>query len=159
MVKSASRPSLRTDAGRALAADPAWSLRALARAASRRLDAATGETGLGSAQFALLCLIASARDDRLADLAARAGVDPSTLSRTLAPLERDGWIEIAVVEADRRRRAVWLTETGATRLAAALPAYRREAEALSAALSAVATDWRTLAGAVERAPRLDTNAN
>lgn len=157
MVKSPSRPSLRTDAGRVLADDPAWTLRALARAASRRLDAATGETGLGSAQFALLCLIASARDDRLADLAARAGVDPSTLSRTLAPLERDGWIEIAVVETDRRRRAVWLTETGATRLASALPAYRREAVALSTALSDAAPDWTALVEAVDRRPKSTTN--
>jgi DNA-binding MarR family transcriptional regulator len=43
----------------------------------------------------------------------------------LRGLERDGLIEIAVVNADMRRRSVWLTEAGARRLEAALPIWRR----------------------------------
>ena len=47
------------------------------------------------------------------------------LSRNLRTLEAAGLIEIAAVEGDLRRRAVWLTEAGARRLEAAIPAWRR----------------------------------
>jgi DNA-binding MarR family transcriptional regulator len=43
----------------------------------------------------------------------------------LRTLEADSLIEIAIVETDLRRRAVWLTETGARRLEAALPLWRK----------------------------------
>jgi hypothetical protein len=42
--------------------------------------------------------------------------------------------QIAVVEADLRRRAVWLTEAGARRLEAALPAWRAALARLAAHL-------------------------
>jgi DNA-binding MarR family transcriptional regulator len=47
-------------------------------------------------------------------------------------LEADGLIEIAIVEADLRRRAVWLTEAGARRLEAAIPIWRRANTRLAA---------------------------
>jgi DNA-binding MarR family transcriptional regulator len=47
------------------------------------------------------------------------------LSRNLRHLESAGLIEIVAVEADLRRRAVWLTETGAFQLEGALPAWRK----------------------------------
>jgi DNA-binding MarR family transcriptional regulator len=49
--------------------------------------------------------------------------------------ETEGLIEIAVVEADLRRRAVWLTETGARRLEAAIAVWRRAHARLSKRLS------------------------
>jgi DNA-binding MarR family transcriptional regulator len=53
------------------------------------------------------------------------GLDPSTLTRNLQVLERDGLIEIAAGAPDMRRRAVWLTEQGAQRLQAAMGAWRK----------------------------------
>jgi DNA-binding MarR family transcriptional regulator len=47
------------------------------------------------------------------------------LSRNLRNLENAGLIEITLVESDLRRRAVWLTETGAKRLEAAVPVWQR----------------------------------
>lgn len=91
-------------------------------------------TGLTIAQFGLLTHIAAAGDDTLGALAERAGLDQSTLSRNLRGLEQAGLVEIAAVEKDLRRRAVWLTELGARRLEAAMPAWRRAQEALSAAV-------------------------
>jgi DNA-binding MarR family transcriptional regulator len=70
-------------------------------------------------------------DDTLGALASRAGLEQSTLSRNLRTLEAGGLIEIASVEADLRRRAVWLTETGARRLEAAIPIWRRANTRLS----------------------------
>jgi DNA-binding MarR family transcriptional regulator len=55
----------------------------------------------------------------------RTGLDQTTLSRNLRALEKAGLVEIAIVERDLRRRSVWLTETGARRLEAALPIWRR----------------------------------
>ena len=43
--------------------------------------------------------------------------------------------QIAVVESDLRRRAVWLTETGARRLEAAIPLWRKAHTKLAKVLS------------------------
>ena len=46
--------------------------------------------------------------------------------------KRHGLIASVIVEADLRRRAVWLTETGARRLEAAIPIWRRANARLAA---------------------------
>lgn len=81
-------------------------------------------TGLTMAQLGLMAQIAVTADDTLGALAQRTGLDQSTLSRNLRTLEGAGLIEIALVESDLRCRAVWLTETGARRLEAAIPRWR-----------------------------------
>lgn len=115
---------LRTDAAEAAKDCAGWNARLAARRISAFLDERMAASGLSIAQFGLMALIASAQDDTLAALAARAGLDPSTLSRNLDGLARAGWVEIASVEADRRRRAVWLTESGARKLEQAMPVWR-----------------------------------
>jgi DNA-binding MarR family transcriptional regulator len=67
-------------------------------------------------------------------LAERLGFDQSSLSRNLHALEREGSVEIAVVERDQRKRAVWLTESGARRLEAAMPIWRSAHAALAEVL-------------------------
>ncbi|MCB9957032.1 MAG: winged helix-turn-helix transcriptional regulator [Rhodospirillaceae bacterium] len=111
-------------------------IRLAARRITRVLDAEMAETGLSLAQFGLMAQIAAATDDTIGALAERAGLDQSTLSRTLRTLERTGLVEITVVEADLRRRAVWLTEAGAHRLEAALPAWHRGQALLAQAIDA-----------------------
>jgi DNA-binding MarR family transcriptional regulator len=112
---------------------------ALSRLAARRithfLDRELAATGLSSAQLALMAQIAAAEDDTLGGLAARSGLEQSTLSRNLRPLENAGLIEIAAVESDLRRRAAWLTETGARRLEAAIPVWRKARVKLAGAIS------------------------
>ncbi|MGO8865128.1 MAG: MarR family winged helix-turn-helix transcriptional regulator [Alphaproteobacteria bacterium] len=93
------------------------------------------ELGLGVAQLGLMAQIAVISDDTLGALAQRTGLDQSTLSRNLRTLEGEGLIEIAAVETDLRRRAVWLTETGARRLEAAIPVWRRAHAKLAKRLS------------------------
>src|SRR5271167_4612880 len=87
--KQASR-TLRPDAARALAADLGWHSRMAGRLISAGLDAALAPAGLSSAQFGLLCLIASADDDTLGALAQRAGLNQSTMSRNLDMLAKSG---------------------------------------------------------------------
>jgi DNA-binding MarR family transcriptional regulator len=123
-----------------------------ARLAARRLTQFLTDrmksADLGAAQFALLAQIAAAADDTLGALAERTGLDPSTLSRNLQVLERDGLVEMAVDENDSRRRAVWLTEEGARRLESALPAWRKAHAELSDFIDVAAV--KRLANSTER---------
>jgi len=116
--------SLRRDATAALAVCTGYHARLAARRVTQFLEQRIAGTGLSLAQMGLMALVASAEDDTLGALAERAGVDQSTLSRNLRGLESAGLVEIAGVEGDLRRRAVWLTEAGARRLEAALALWR-----------------------------------
>ena len=115
---------LRDEVSRLAASCVGLTVRQAARRVTQIYDDALQESGLSVAQLGLLAMIATNEDDRMAALAERAGLDPSTLSRNLRALERDALIEIATVEKDLRRRAVWLTESGIRRLQAALPAWQ-----------------------------------
>ena len=119
------RKTLRTDARALVESCAGWNSRLAARRISQFLDGELRETGLSGAQLGLMAQIASAGDDTLGALVRSTGLEQSTLSRNLRTLEGQGLIEIAVVESDLRRRAVWLTETGARRLEAAIPLWRK----------------------------------
>src|SRR5215510_6453141 len=133
--KQASRKSLVAEARDAVQACAGMNIRLAARRITGFLEARMQGTGLSLAQFGLMTHIAAAGDDTIGALAERAGLDPSTLSRNLRGLEREGLVEIAIVEKDLRRRAVWLTEAGARRLEAAIPAWRRAQEALGTVIN------------------------
>ena len=141
----ASRKTLVADAHEVTRVCAGMNIRLAARRITRFLEARMAETDLSIAQFGLMTHIAAAGDDTIGALAERAGLDQSTLSRTLRGLERDGLVEIAIVEKDLRRRAVWLTERGARRLEAAIPAWRRAHRELSAIIEP--RDVRTMATA------------
>lgn len=130
-----SRKTLRDDARALVASCAGWSARLAARRITQFLEREMAGCGLGLAQFGLLAQIACAADDTLGALAERTGLDQSTLSRNLRTLEGEGLVEIAVVETDLRRRAVWLTEAGARRLEAAIPAWRKAHAKLARRLS------------------------
>jgi DNA-binding MarR family transcriptional regulator len=117
--------TLRADARQLVESCIGWNSRLAARRISQFVDRELAGTGLSTAQLGLLALIAVAEDDTMGALAERAGLEQSTLSRNLRALDAAGLIEIATVEADLRRRAVWLTEAGAMRLEAALPVWRK----------------------------------
>jgi len=118
------RKALRTDARAVVERCAGWNSRLAARRITQFLDRELSGFGLSVAQLGLMAQIAVASDDTLGALAVRTGLDQSTLSRNLRTLEGEGMIEIAVVETDLRRRMVWLTETGARRLEAAIPIWR-----------------------------------
>lgn len=101
----------------------ARSIRNVARSVIHLYDQHLEPHGFSLPQFSLLMHIAGAKDDTLAAVAEAAGLDPSTLTRNLQGLEKLGLVEIATVETDQRKRSVWLTETGARRLEAAVPAW------------------------------------
>jgi DNA-binding MarR family transcriptional regulator len=127
--------SLRTDAEEASRLCAGWNTRLAARRVTRFLDAQMTETGLTIAQFGLMAQVAAVSDDTLGALAARTGMEQSTLTRNLQALAREGFVEIAVVEGNQRRRMAWLTETGAVKLKDAMPVWRRAHKALGSLLA------------------------
>lgn len=127
--------TLHTTARKLVESCAGWNSRLAARRISQFLDREMAASGLSLAQFGLMAQIAAASDDTLGALAQRSGLDQSTLSRNLRQLEKEGLVEIAMVENDLRRRAVWLTEAGARRLEAAVPAWTRAHAKLDKLLS------------------------
>lgn len=144
--KTPTGKTLVRDARAVVASCPGLTLRMAARLVSRFFDLHLLESGLNLAQFGLMALIAASTDDTIGALAERAGLEQSTLSRNLRQLERDGQIEIAMVETDQRRRAVWLTEKGARQLETAMPLWREAQRVLGRVL--VMDDVARLASAM-----------
>jgi DNA-binding MarR family transcriptional regulator len=131
-IRSGHSPkSLVADARVAVAASPGWNSRLAARRITKFLDAQLEASGLSATQFDLMASIAAASDDTLGALANRLGIDQSTLSRNLQGLEKSGLVEVAAVEKDLRRRAVWLTEKGARALEKAMPLWRKSTAELT----------------------------
>jgi DNA-binding MarR family transcriptional regulator len=132
MSKTVQPPkTLQSDARAAIEACAGWNSRLASRRITQFLEKRMTISGLTIAQFGLIAQIAAASDDTLGALAERSGLDQSSLSRNLHALERDGLVEIAIVERDQRKRAVWLTENGARRLEAAMPVWRSAHAALA----------------------------
>jgi DNA-binding MarR family transcriptional regulator len=123
--KQTPRKTLVADARRVVRICAGLNIRAAARRITRFLEARMRGTDLSVAQFGLMTHIAAVGDDTIGALAERLDLDQSTLSRNLRGLEQAGLVEITIAENDLRRRAVWLTESGARRLEAAIPVWRR----------------------------------
>lgn len=111
-----------------------FNLRLAARRVTSFYDAHMAKAGLTAAQFALLVEIASGTGTPISDIAERLTLDPSTLSRTLRPLEIDALIEIFTDPRNRRLRRVRLTAEGRGRLREGMQAWRK---AQAAAVSVV----------------------
>jgi DNA-binding MarR family transcriptional regulator len=128
--KQARSRTLVTDARAVLGNCAGIKLRQAERLTTRFLETGISDAGLSYAQFTLMLQVAAAADDTIAAIAERIGLDQSTLSRNLKGLSRDGLVEVTMVEADLRRRAVWLTETGARRLERAIACWSRAHDVL-----------------------------
>lgn len=137
MSRKAQAPkTLQGDARRAVETCAGWNVRSAARRITQFLESRMQGADVSFAQFGLMAEIAAATDDSISALAARMGLDQSTLSRTLRTLEAEGLVEIAVADSDQRRKLVWLTEKGARRLEAALATWRKAHAELEKVLSA-----------------------
>ena len=96
-----------------------------ARALARRFDAAFRPMGLTSGQFSLLNALNRPEPPGMAAAAAVLGVDRTTLTAALKPLERHGLVRVGTDAKDRRGRRAVLTDAGRALLAAAVPVWRR----------------------------------
>jgi DNA-binding MarR family transcriptional regulator len=96
-----------------------------ARALARRYDEALRPVGLTNWQFSLLMSLNRPDAPAMRDVAALLGLDRTTLTANLKPLERRGLVTVAVDEADKRSRRLYLTGAGRALLAEAVPLWKR----------------------------------
>jgi len=100
------------------------SLRRAARAVTQLYDAALQGSGLRITQFTLLQALQRMGPSPQAALVERLSLDATTLSRTLRPLARAGWIR--TTRGRDRRQVLWsLTPAGRRRLARARAPWER----------------------------------
>lgn len=94
-----------------------------ARAIARRYDEAFSPLGISSGQFSLLISLNRPLPPTIGDVADLLGMDRTTLSANLKPLERRRLVKITHGEHDRRRRTMSLTASGRKLLIAAAPVW------------------------------------
>jgi DNA-binding MarR family transcriptional regulator len=92
--------------------------RGMARAITSLYDATLDSSGLRATQLAILAGIRAHGAVSMNTLAAELGIDPSTMTRTLSPMEREGFVASEPGE-DRRVRELVLTARGHRKLAEA----------------------------------------
>lgn len=81
-------------------------------------------TGLRGTQFSMLVVLARGGPMPVGRMAKLLGVDRTTLTRNLKPLEKQRWIEFSG-DADARMRVVAITAKGRHVARAALPLWRK----------------------------------
>jgi DNA-binding MarR family transcriptional regulator len=99
-----------------------FTVRKATRVLADAFDEALRPHELRGTQFSLLALIGAMEESTVGRLAGLMAADRTTLTRTLAPLEREGLVASEPGN-DRRERVLRLTEAGRLRLAAAYPAW------------------------------------
>ena len=100
-------------------------LQRAARRVARRFDEALRYLNLSNGQFSLLTSLNRPQPARMNGVAALLGMDRTTLTAALKPLEQRGLVRIEVDPKDRRGRVLRLTETGHALLARAFPVWTR----------------------------------
>jgi DNA-binding MarR family transcriptional regulator len=98
-------------------------LRRAARALTQLYDDTMSPSGLRVTQFSLMRTLAREGTMRITDLANKALLDRTALSRNLEPLVAQGYLRIAPGK-DARTREVAITAAGKTALERALPYWR-----------------------------------
>ena len=100
------------------------------RLVTRHYDRALAPAGLSTNDYSILARLGRLGPLPLGTLATALGVDRTTLSRELAPLEQAGLIDATTDPADRRRRVICLNRAGRARVQQAFPLWERAQAAL-----------------------------
>lgn len=100
-------------------------MRKASRAVTQHYEASFRGTGLRATQFTVLSTLAQTGPMPVSRLANFLGMERTTLTRNLAPLERRGLVEVAADAGDARVRKVAITAAGEAAARDGLPAWRR----------------------------------
>jgi DNA-binding MarR family transcriptional regulator len=119
-------------------------LQRAARAVSRRFDDALRPLNLSNGQFSLLIALNRPQAARIGSVAALLGMDRTTLTAILKPLERRGLVKVMIDAEDRRGRLLTLTQSGRLLLAAATPIWKQSHARLGQRLDEENTDTEAL---------------
>ncbi|HLJ88993.1 MAG TPA: MarR family transcriptional regulator [Candidatus Angelobacter sp.] len=95
-----------------------------ARALARRFDDALRPVGLTNGQFSLMMSLNRPTPPPMAAVASLLGMDRTTLTAALKPLERRRLLKVTVDPEDRRSRIMTLTPKGRKLLARAVPIWK-----------------------------------
>jgi DNA-binding MarR family transcriptional regulator len=101
-----------------------FNFRRTTRAVTKLFDLALEGAGIRSTQFTILVGIAKTQPVSMGSLADVLALDPTTLTRSLRPLQQDGLLEISD-RAAMRQRFITLTHKGERTLAKAVPKWRK----------------------------------
>ena len=96
-----------------------------ARALARRFDEALRPFGLTNGQFSLMMSLNRPEAAGMGAVASLLGMDRTTLTASLKPLERRGLVRVSADPKDRRGRLLRLTGRGMKVLVGAVPTWRR----------------------------------
>jgi DNA-binding MarR family transcriptional regulator len=118
-------------------------LRRIGRMTTQLYDAHLQPAGLTIGQFGIMTQVHGASLSRppltMKALSHAIGMDPTTLNRTLKPLEVQGLLSTAPDDRDRRARCIRLTAAGRDRLVQAMPLWRAADDELRRTLGAETT--------------------
>lgn len=95
-----------------------------ARVLARRFDEAFRPLGLTNGQFSLMMALNRPEPPAMGEVAGLLGMDRTTLTAALKPLERRGLVVVLPNPKDRRSRLLALTQDGRSLLARAVPIWR-----------------------------------
>lgn len=110
-------------------------LRRAGRAVTQHYEAAFRGAGLRGTQFTVLATLAQVKPMTMSDLADLLGMERTTLTRNLRPLEKKGWVRGVADDADLRRRRIELTPRGRAVAARAIPTWRKAQASISPVLA------------------------
>jgi DNA-binding MarR family transcriptional regulator len=101
-----------------------WALRRASRAVTQHYEARFRGTGLRATQFTLLAILTQTGPLPLTELAVKLGLERTSLTRNLRPLEKKGYVS-AVADEDQRVRRVAVTRKGESAAVAAFDAWTK----------------------------------
>lgn len=104
----------------------AFRVRALSRRLTSLYEDALRPIGIKATQLNVMTAVAASRGEvRLSKIAETIALEPSSLSRIIDVMRRNGWVEFLPDPDDDRARLVRLTDAGAALYAEAIPLWRQ----------------------------------
>ena len=100
-------------------------VRALSRTLTALYEEELRPLGLKASQMNVMTAVAANGEERLSTLADQIALEPSSLSRILDVMRRNGWVETVVDPDDERARLVRMTDAGNALYAEACPLWRK----------------------------------
>ena len=110
-------------------------VRRAARAVTALYDEKLRPSKLKVGQFTMLVALRMLRDPTVGRMAEALGMDRTTVTRNLKPLERDGLVSLSPGRTDGRNVTVKLTAAGTRRLDRALPLWHEAQRQIEAMLA------------------------
>ena len=106
-------------------------LRRAARAVSKQYNAAMKDSAVEATQFSVLFILSKSGALSITDLANKMGLDRTSMSRNLTPLQTHGYISVGD-DGMTRAREVTITDAGSKALQDLMPMWRKAQAEFSA---------------------------